>query len=121
MRRQLQRDYREEDLRSEGLRIFTTLDPWSRRPPRRRYHDGSRVGALARVQGGTLESAAVVASAAQGEVLALVGGRESGYAGFNRALEAVRPIGSLIKPVIYLTALSDPERYSLAHPARIAP
>lgn len=27
VRRQLQRDYREEDLRSEGLLIFTTLDP----------------------------------------------------------------------------------------------
>ena len=25
--RQLRRDYREEDLRSEGLQIFTTLDP----------------------------------------------------------------------------------------------
>ena len=26
-RRQLQRDYRDEDITSEGLRIFTTLDP----------------------------------------------------------------------------------------------
>ncbi len=28
VQRQLQTDYREEDLRSEGLRIFTTLDPF---------------------------------------------------------------------------------------------
>ncbi len=27
VRRQLARDYKDEDLRSEGLSIFTTLDP----------------------------------------------------------------------------------------------
>ncbi|MCB2261557.1 MAG: hypothetical protein LGR52_01220 [Candidatus Thiosymbion ectosymbiont of Robbea hypermnestra] len=58
----------------------------------------------------------MVASAGQGEVLALVGGRDADYAGFNRALDAVRPIGSLIKPVIYLTALSKPAGYSLVTP-----
>ena len=61
----------------------------------------TRVPELERSRGfkaGTLESAAVLASAAQGEVLALVGGQDPAYAGFNRALEAVRPIGSLIKP-----------------------
>jgi len=114
VRRQLQRDYREEDLQSEGLLIFTTLDPLiqaaseealTKRVPELEKSRGFKVG--------TLESAAVVASSAQGEVLALVGGRDPAYAGFNRALEAVRPIGSLIKPVIYLTALSDPEHYSL--------
>ena len=115
VRRQLRRDYQEEDLRSEGLSIFTTLSPVVQAvvenaiAERLPELENSR-----KLQPGALESAAVVASASQGEVLALVGGREAGYAGFNRALEAVRPIGSLIKPVIYLTALSEPERYSLA-------
>ena len=114
VRRQLQRDYREEDLRSEGLRIFATLDPLVQSAAEAAVR--TRIPELERSRGfeaGTLESAAVVTSAAQGEVLALVGGRDPAYAGFNRALEAVRPIGSLIKPVIYLTALSDPARYSL--------
>lgn len=114
VRRQLQRDYREEDLRSEGLRIFTTLDPLVQTEAEGAIR--KRLPKLERSRGfktGTFESAAVVASANQGEVLALVGGRETTFAGFNRALEAVRPIGSLIKPVIYLTALSEPERYSL--------
>jgi penicillin-binding protein 1B len=62
---------------------------------------------------GTLETAAVVTSVAQGEVLALAGGRQPGYAGFNRALDAVRSIGSLVKPAVYLTALSQPKRYTL--------
>jgi len=114
VRHQLQRDYREQDLRSEGLHIFTTLDPLVQAVAEAAVRD--RVPELERARGfkvGTLESAVVVTSAAQGEILALVGGRDPGYAGFNRALDAVRPIGSLIKPVVYLTALSQPERYNL--------
>jgi len=122
VRRQLQRDYREEDLRSEGLRIFTTLDPLvqsaAEEAVRKRVPELERSRKL---PSGSLESAAVVTSAAQGEVLALVGGRDPEYAGFNRALEAVRPIGSLIKPVIYLTALSHPDRYNLATPLSDSP
>jgi penicillin-binding protein 1B len=114
VRRQLQRDYREEDLRSEGLLIFTTLDPLVQSAAESAVR--KRLPELEKAKGfkpGTLEAATVVTSSAQGEVLALVGGADPGYAGFNRALEAVRPIGSLIKPVVYLTALSDPARYSL--------
>jgi len=114
VRRQLQRDYREEDLRSEGLRIFTTLDPLTQVQVETAITE--RMPQLDRQRGykeGTLETAAVVTSVAQGEVLALVGGRDPAYAGFNRALDAMRSIGSLIKPVVYLTALSQPERWSL--------
>jgi penicillin-binding protein 1B len=114
VRRQLQRDYRDQDLRSEGLRVFTTLDPLVQStveaalPKRLRELEKSRG-----MRAGTLETAAVVTSVAQGEVLALAGGREAGYAGFNRALDAVRSIGSLVKPAVYLAALSRPERYTL--------
>jgi len=122
VRRQLERDYREEDLRSEGLRIFTMLDPLvqavAEEAVRRRIPEIEGARGFA---DGTLEAAVIVTSAAQGEVLALVGGRDPSYAGFNRALEAVRPIGSLVKPVIYLTALSDPARYSLVTPILDAP
>jgi len=114
VRRQLQRDYREEDLRSEGLRIFTTLDPLIQETVE--HSVPTKLAELEkkrRMKPGTLESAAVVASVAQGEVLALVDGREPGYAGFNRALDAVRSIGSLVKPAVYLTALSDPSHYTL--------
>jgi penicillin-binding protein 1B len=47
-------------------------------------------------------------------VQAVVGGRDPGFEGFNRALDAQRPIGSLIKPVVYLTALQEPQSYTLA-------
>jgi penicillin-binding protein 1B len=114
VRRQLQRDYREDDLRSEGLNIFTTLDPELQAimeqalPKRLAELEKSR-----RMHPGSLETAAVLTSVAQGEVLAVAGSREAGYAGFNRALDSVRSIGSLVKPAVYLTALSRPERYSL--------
>ncbi|MBB1126948.1 penicillin-binding protein 1B [Thiospirillum jenense] len=114
VRRQLQRDYREEDLRSEGLRIFTTLDPLIQSHAEQvMKRELTAIEQRQQLPLGELETAMVMTSVAQGEVLALVGARKPGYQGFNRALDAVRSIGSLIKPVIYLTALAQPERYSL--------
>jgi penicillin-binding protein 1B len=115
VRRQLKRDYREDDLVSEGLQIFTTLDPWVQRQADEAL--GSRLASLEKQRGlpaGKLEGAVVAVAPQDGEVLAVTGGRDSGYAGFNRALDAVRPIGSLVKPAVYLTALQQPGRYSLA-------
>ena len=114
VKRQLRRDYREEDLLSEGLRIFTTLDPWVQRQVDREVAAGLRD--LERRKGfkrGILEAAMVVVDPQAGEVKALSGGRRADYAGFNRALDALRPIGSLVKPAIYLLALSQPQRYTL--------
>jgi penicillin-binding protein 1B len=44
----------------------------------------------------------------------MVGNRRVSEPGFNRALEAQRPVGSLLKPFVYLLALAQPQRYSLA-------
>ncbi len=49
----------------------------------------------------------------QGEVVAVVGNRHLRQAGFNRALDIKRPIGSIIKPAVFLTALARPESYNL--------
>ena len=114
VRRQLHRDYREEDLTSEGLRIFTTLDPWMQ--DQTAIAVNSRLAQLEkdhRFTADSLQAAAVVADPQNGEVLAVIGDRNAEFAGFNRALDAIRPIGSLIKPVIYLAALMQPERYTL--------
>ncbi len=114
VKRQLRGQYRDEDLVSEGLRIFTTLDPRAQEALERRIVE--TLPELERRRGmteGTLEAAGVVTSAEGGDVLALVGGRNVRYAGFNRALDASRPIGSLVKPFVYLTALSRPDRYTL--------
>jgi penicillin-binding protein 1B len=71
--------------------------------------------------GGELQSATVVTRFDTGEVAALLGGRKPRFAGFNRALDARRPAGSLLKPAIYLTALENPRRYTLATPLSDTP
>jgi len=107
---QLQQDYQPEDLRSDGLRVFTTLDPYIQFKTEQAVI--KTLPKLSRDK--TLQAAAVVVSPSNGDLLAVVGGRKPSYKGFNRALNAERQIGSLIKPVIYLTALQDPSRYTLA-------
>ncbi len=117
VQRQLQHDYREEDLRSVGLRIFTTLDPYIQHQAETALQQ--RLTALEKARknaANTLEGAVVVSSTQNGEIQAVVGGREARYAGFNRAIDAQRPIGSLAKPIVYLTALEQPERYTLITP-----
>jgi penicillin-binding protein 1A len=49
--------------------------------------------------------AALVAMTPDGAVRAMVGGRDYGGSGFNRAADAVRQPGSAFKPFVYLTAL----------------
>ena len=116
VRRQLRQDYDDSDLRSEGLKIFTTLDPHVQRAAERALV--TRLASLDAARKGTppLEGAIVVTSTGNGEVQALVGGRDVRYEGFNRALDAHRPVGSLLKPAIYLTALAEPARYTLVTP-----
>ena len=112
VRQQLRTEYDEDELRSEGLRIFTTLSPSIQAAAQASVDQG--LGQLA--AGGlddTLEAAFVVAEPASGEVRALVGGREAASGGFNRALAARRQIGSVIKPLVYLLALEHPRDFSL--------
>ncbi len=107
---QLQQDYHAEDLRSEGLRVFTTLDPYIQYKSEQAIKNTLPV--LSKDE--SLQSAAVVVSPLNGDILAVVGDRNPSYKGFNRALNAERQIGSLIKPVLYLTALQDESKYTLA-------
>ncbi len=114
VRRQLRRDYREEDLTSEGMRIFTTLDPWVQQQAAAVL--GARLAKIEKSRGigrGSLQGALIVAAAQNGEIQALIGDRDADYAGFNRALDAIRPIGSLVKPAVYLAALQRSEKYTL--------
>jgi penicillin-binding protein 1B len=122
VKRQLRRDYKEEDLSASGLRIFSTMDPWfQQRAEQALSQQLSELESQRGIQAGTLQGALTLADTATGEVLAIVGDRNPRYAGFNRALDAVRPVGSLIKPAVYLTALSQPGDYHLLSPLEDSP
>lgn len=115
VKRQLRRDYREEDLTSEGLVIFTTLD--TRIQDTLEQTVASKLSQLEKLpKTKNLETAVVVTHRDSGEIAALASGRKNSASGFNRALDAVRPIGSLIKPVVYLSALEYPNRYTITSP-----
>ena len=116
VRRQLAAQYPEEALSGAGLTVLSTLAPSVQQ-----FAEVSAQESLAELDKGrpALEVGMVVTSTQGGDVLAVVGGRTRH--GFNRALDAKRPIGSLMKPFVYLLALAQPGRFALATPVEDAP
>jgi penicillin-binding protein 1B len=112
IKRQLKQEYHEEDLTSDGLRIFTTLD--TQVQDSLQLTISNKLKQLEKTtRAKNLEAAVVVTRRDSGEIAALVSAREEEASGFNRAMDALRPIGSLIKPVVYLTALQYPDKYTI--------
>ncbi|NCO18713.1 MAG: penicillin-binding protein 1B [Gammaproteobacteria bacterium] len=116
--RQLKDDYRDSDLRERGLKIYTTLSPSAQHHAEQALATG--LAAVER-QANLLQGAIVLAEPSSGEIRALVGDRDYRRPGFNRALDARRPVGSVIKPFLYLLALADPERFTLISPLEDRP
>ncbi|WP_288405753.1 penicillin-binding protein 1B, partial [uncultured Acinetobacter sp.] len=113
VRRQLRSEYQETDLTNQGLRIFTTLDPIAQT----RIQDAFKasVGQLAKgnpLRLRDLQGAVLVSHPENGELVAAVGSTQD-FTGFNRAVDAKRQVGSLLKPVIYLNAIES-GRYNWA-------
>ncbi|HEX3894719.1 MAG TPA: penicillin-binding protein 1B [Rudaea sp.] len=111
LRAQLQRDYPAGELQSAGLSVYTTLAPSTQALAEQALTQ--TLDALGKKQP-ELQGAMVVTGARDGEVQALIGARDPADPGFDRAIDAKRPIGSLIKPFVYLIALAQPQTYSLA-------
>ena len=119
VRRQLATDYPESALQGAGLSVLTGMSPSAQA-----YAEGAVARTLEALQTGKrppLEAAVVVTDTHAGDVLAVVGGRDFDTHGFNRAVEARRPVGSLLKPYVYLLALAQPQRWSLASFVEDAP
>ena len=105
VRRTLRRDYRDADLTEAGLTIFTALDPHVQTQAENALvQELARLDKRVKRKDAQLEAVAIVTTPQNGEVIAMVGGRRVNFDGYNRALDAKRSIGSLVKPVIFLAA-----------------
>lgn len=99
--------YPEDDLLTKGgLHIFTSLDMQVQGV----MEEALRAGCAALPK--KIQAASVAIRPTTGEILAMVGGRDYRASQYNRAVSMKRNIGSLIKPVIYYTALKN--GYTLA-------
>lgn len=113
VKQQLTGEYREEDLKNNGLRILTTLDPQIQYQVEKGLQE-TITSFENKQKYQNLEGAVIITGRENGEVLALAGGKNPLLPGFNRALQAKRPIGSLVKPAVYLAALK--KGFTLASP-----
>jgi len=118
VRAQITNDFDDETLSKGNLSIYTTLDPAAQIYAEQAIT--TTTNGLGK-RGEAAQAAAVVTEAQTGAVLAIVGSKVPGDQGFNRALDARRQIGSLVKPLVYLVALTNPERWNLASPVEDSP
>ncbi len=97
-----------------GLAVFTTLDPRQQSAAERALSDGiarlEKEHRKLRKSGAPLQGAVVTIDPANGEIRALIGGRDFLRWPFNRALDPNRQAGSVFKPFVYLTAFLHPKR-----------
>ncbi|WP_426445791.1 bifunctional glycosyl transferase/transpeptidase [Siccibacter colletis] len=112
VRQELQTQLGDKVKDLSGVKIFTTFDSVAQDAAEKAASEG--IPALIKQRKlKDLETAMVVVDRFTGEVRAMVGGANPQFAGYNRAMQARRSIGSLAKPATYLTALSQPNQYRL--------
>jgi penicillin-binding protein 1A len=109
VRRQLVRQFGEDRVYRDGLRVYTTIDP----PTQQAAEDAitGRLAELNKARTGTgaprVEGSLVAIDPETGEVVALVGGSDFKRSPFNRALDARRQPGSAFKPILFAAALEQ--------------
>lgn len=110
LKRQLEEFYSNKVLTSEGLKIYTSLQPEIQEAAVQAIQEElahlEKNNPRLVASGGKspLQAAMVVVNPKTGAVLALVGGRDYRYSSFNRAVDARRQPGSAFKPFVYLAA-----------------
>ena len=103
--RELQSHVPEKVRHQSGLSIFTSISPLAQKNAEIAIQNG--IAKIQKPNQKDLQGAMVITDRKYAEVLAVVAGKDVKFSGFNRALDASRPIGSLMKPAVYLTALNN--------------
>ena len=119
VRKQLARDYPANSISGAGLSVMSGMSPSAQG-----YAEGAVTRTLKAIGSKgrpPLEAGMVMTDVHNGDVLAVVGSRDFTEPGFNRAVDARRPVGSLLKPFVYLLALAQPDKWSLASTISDAP
>lgn len=111
VKREIREKMGDEILKVSGLKVFTSFDPIAQRAAENAVEE---VGAEFQKRYPEIQIAIALANWHKGEIIGLVGGRDYTTKGmFNRALDAHRPIGSTIKPIVYLTGFAE-KNYQLS-------
>ena len=97
-----------------GLNIFTALDPEAQSLAEKAVRNGiqyfeKNLAHIKKIKenGHNLQAALLSSNPLSGEITAIVGGRNFSSSPFNRAIESQRQVGSVFKPIVYLTALKN--------------
>jgi len=119
VKKELSVDYSPSSLKKDGLKLFTSLDPILQDKAEKAL--SKRLALIDRnnsKENKSLQGAIIVSDIASGEIQAVVGDRQPNYVGFNRAIDAYRQTGSIIKPFVYLSALQKPESFNPITPIK---
>ncbi len=106
VRRELLNTLGREKLYNEGLYIKTTIVPELQRAATAALNkELDRYNSVRGADEPKLQGAIIAMNPHTGRILAMSGGRSFAESSFNRATQAMRQIGSTIKPFVYLAAL----------------
>lgn len=109
LREYFDRDY----VESGGIKVYSTLDATMQSLAQDKLNESlEKLEEKHNITPNSLQAAMIIVEKKTGEIVTLIGSRNGQSGNFNRALNIKRPIGSLVKPAIYLTALLNPNRYS---------
>ncbi len=106
-----------------GLNVYTALDPQAQQLAEKavtntiKYFDENipLIKKLKEEQKLNLQASLLASNPLTGEVVAIVGGRDFRTSPYNRAIESQRQVGSVFKPLVYLTALKTPDQMGAPH------
>ncbi len=98
-----------------GLHVYTALEPKAQRAAEKAVRETlarleSQNKTIKKIKEETkmnLEASLIASHPQTGDVIAIVGGRNFSTSPYNRAIESQRQVGSIFKPLVFLSALQN--------------